>query len=106
VGAGAGVDVDGAGADREAEGGSDVSEQELLETINAKLDLLLKGRNRATGTKRFLSMREAARQLGISRDKALHDLIVSKRIRTVQVNGTTKIPASEIERVAQFGTDR
>lgn len=98
--------ADGARGSAVPEAGQPSEVAALLSAINTKLDVLLRERRPGTKAKRFLSMREAARQLGISRDKALHDLIVSKRIRTVQVNGVTKIPASEIERIAQFGTDR
>lgn len=76
----------------------------LLTNMNAKLDALLK--ERRVNTKRLLSLREAARQLGISRDKTLHEMIARKQIKTVQLKGKLKIPASEVERIALSGTPR
>jgi len=53
---------------------------------------------------RLLSMRQAARRLGISRTRTLPDLIRDRRIRTVTVNGRPKVPAHEVERIEREGT--
>lgn len=80
-----------------------MSETELGETLarlEGKLDRLLA----AKGTPRvMLSMSEAARRLGVSRNDTLHELIATKQIRTVTVRGRTRIPLSEIERVQLEG---
>jgi excisionase family DNA binding protein len=54
---------------------------------------------------RLLSQREAAHRLGVDRNTTLVDLIRTGQIRTVEVNGKRKVPASEVERLAQEGFD-
>lgn len=49
--------------------------------------------------KAFLSLREAARRLGVSRNSTLADLISDRRIKTVRLNGRLKVPAAEVERL-------
>lgn len=52
----------------------------------------------------LLSLREAARRLGVSRNSTLQDLIRDRRIRTTRVNGRVRIPATEIERLIREST--
>lgn len=52
----------------------------------------------------LLSMRQAAKRLGIGRTDTLPHLIAQRRIRTVTLAGRTKIPLSEIERIEHEGT--
>jgi hypothetical protein len=53
---------------------------------------------------RLLSLREAARVLGVSRNRTLPVLIREGRVRVVTVNGKPKIPADEVERISREGT--
>ena len=53
----------------------------------------------------LLSLREAARRLGVDRGTTLAELIEQRRLRVVQVNGRPRIPAVEVERLAQEGFD-
>lgn len=53
----------------------------------------------------LLSQREAARRLGVDRNTTLVALIRTGQLRTVEVNGKRKVPASEVERLAQEGFD-
>jgi excisionase family DNA binding protein len=55
--------------------------------------------------KLLLSLNEAARLLGISRNTTLHDLIESGKIRAVVVAGRLRVPREEVERVAREGTE-
>jgi hypothetical protein len=54
---------------------------------------------------RLLSLRQAARELGVSRTRTLPELIKAGRIRVVTVNGKPKVSVHEIERVAREGTE-
>jgi excisionase family DNA binding protein len=71
----------------------------LLQRIAADVASLKRQRQ----PKKLLSLTQAAKQLGVSRNDTLHDLIASKRIRTVKVKGKVRIPASEIERIQSEG---
>jgi excisionase family DNA binding protein len=51
----------------------------------------------------LLSFREAAARLRVSRTNTLNPLIKAKKIRTVRVNGTVRIPVSELERIELEG---
>lgn len=58
---------------------------------------------KAPKPKLILSLRQAAARLGVDRATTLHDLIRLGVIRTVDVNGKTKIPVAEVERLAREG---
>lgn len=51
----------------------------------------------------LLSMRKAARLLGVSAGRTLKPLIDCGAIRTVRVGNRDRIPRSEIERIAREG---
>jgi hypothetical protein len=53
--------------------------------------------------RRLVSLREAARLLGISRTRTLPALIREQRIHVVKVNGKPKIAMHEIERIGSEG---
>ena len=53
----------------------------------------------------LLSFREAAKRLGVDRNKVLPELVRRGELRTVDVNGQKRIPAEEIERLARQGFD-
>lgn len=80
--------------------------QETLSEVLARLDALQaevvalrrEARPRKAGQP-LLSLREAARRLGVSRNSTLADLISDRRIRTTKINGRVRIPAAEIERL-------
>ncbi len=61
------------------------------------------GRPRRVGQP-LLSLREAARRLGVSRNSTLVDLIRDRRIRTTKVNGRVRVPAAEVERLIREAT--
>lgn len=77
-----------------------------LEDVLARLDVLLaevvalrrEARPHKAGQP-LLSLREAARRLGISRNSTLVDLISDRRIRTTKIAGRVRIPAAEVERL-------
>jgi excisionase family DNA binding protein len=50
---------------------------------------------------KLLSLREAARRLGVDRSTTLRGLIRTGQLGIVEVNGKHKVPASEVERLAQ-----
>jgi hypothetical protein len=52
---------------------------------------------------RLISLRQAARILGISRTRTLPALMRDRRIRVVRVNGRPKIPMEEIARIGREG---
>ena len=81
--------------------------QDLLKTLLAEVQSLRTEltKLKAKPEKRLLSFRQAAQRLGIDRNQALHILIKTKQLRTVQANGRTRIPLTEIERLAQEGFD-
>ena len=82
-----------------------VSVQDALAAMQAELrSLRIQIRGRSS-PRQVLSLREAARQLGIDRNRTLKALLASGQVRTVQVNGKKKIPASEVDRLAQHGFD-
>ncbi len=51
----------------------------------------------------LLSKKEAARRLGVDRATTLAQIILTGRIKTVDVNGHQRIPVSEIERILSEG---
>lgn len=53
--------------------------------------------------KRFLSVAEAARRLGVSRNETMDQLIDTKALRTVVIGDKRKVPASEIDRADREG---
>jgi len=57
---------------------------------------------RASDRGRPLSYREAAVRIGISRN-AIPGLVRDRLLRTVSVNGRTRIPVAEVERVQREG---
>lgn len=61
--------------------------------------------NRRGASSILVSKREAARRLGIDRNKALPALIHSGQLASVSKNGATAIPVVEIERLAAEGFD-
>jgi len=58
---------------------------------------------RAAKGRRLLSLSEAARQLGVSRNKTLHQWIRDRRIKIVTVEGRQKVPVAEVERLSAEG---
>jgi hypothetical protein len=56
-------------------------------------------------TKLILSKREAARLLGVGRNKTLNELIARGLLKTVVVNGHIKVPRADVERIAAKGFD-
>jgi hypothetical protein len=60
-------------------------------------------RDRRNSQKGLLSMREAARRLGIDRSSTLPELIRTGRIAVVLKGTRPAIPVSEVERIAQEG---
>ena len=84
---------------------------ELLQVMLTKLSTLeadvgeLRREARSKGRPRpFLSLREAARRLGVSRNSTLADLIGDRRVKTVRINGKVKVPAAEVERLIREAT--
>src|SRR6266545_8300192 len=75
-----------------------------LERVERRLARLEAANEPMRAECRLLSMREAARRLGVSRTRTLPDLIRDRRIRTVTVNGRPKVPMEEVERVEREGT--
>src|SRR4051812_17622002 len=74
---------------------------ELLRAISATL-----GKSaRAQKPSKLLSLRQAARLLGIDRNITLHELISSGQLKTVSANGKVRIPADEVERLCREGFD-
>lgn len=72
--------------------------------VRAALDGLARsGRPRRNLDAKLLTKRAAARLLGVDRASTLARLIHDGSIRTVQVAGHTRIPASEIDRLAEDG---
>jgi excisionase family DNA binding protein len=69
-----------------------------LDALRTEMSELRSGQPKVS-PRPFLSLREAARRLGVSRNSTLVDLIADRRIKTVRVNGRVKVPASEVERV-------
>jgi len=55
--------------------------------------------------KLILSKREAAKLLGVGRNKTLHELIARGLLKTVVVNGHVKVPRADVERIAREGFD-
>jgi excisionase family DNA binding protein len=53
----------------------------------------------------LLSLREAARRLGIDRGATLATLLETRQIRGTKVNGRVRIPASEVDRLVRDGFD-
>ena len=75
--------------------------EELKAALTSELAPLLRRLGRSE--RRLLSMREAARRLGIAPGTTLPALIGSGQIRTVILAGRVKIPVSEIERIEAGG---
>lgn len=72
-----------------------------FDAIDGKLAVLIRQRHRSQ--KALISLREAARRLGIDRSTTLADLIRNGRIKVVQKNSRPAIPAGEIERIERDG---
>ena len=53
----------------------------------------------------LLSMRQAAKLLGVSRNRRLRDLIESGQLNTVALGTRRRVPRAEIERLIEEGTD-
>ena len=60
-------------------------------------------RQRTTPNAQLLSLREAARRLGVDRNTTLAKLIRMGQLRTVETSGRSRIPAAEVERFAKSG---
>lgn len=72
--------------------------EDLKQTVLKSLDRAAK-----KGSARLLSKSAAARRLNISRNDTLEYLIRSKQLTTVRVGKRLRIPATEVERLAQSG---
>ena len=75
----------------------------LLESIQQQINELKSSQTRPRKPKLLLSLREAAARLGVDRNTTLHDLIGLGLLKTVEANGKTKVPATEVERLATEG---
>ncbi len=79
----------------------------LLADVVRRLDALQAEvrelRPRRPNPRPLLSLREAARRLGVSRNSTLAGLIHDRRIKTVRVAGRIKVPAVEVERLIREG---
>lgn len=53
----------------------------------------------------LLSMRQAAARLRVDRNTTLKILISTGQLRTVQAGGRARVPAAEVERLAETGFD-
>jgi hypothetical protein len=60
-------------------------------------------RQQRKASSELLSKKEAARRLGVDRATTLAQFTTSGRIKTVEINGHQRIPASEIERILSEG---
>ncbi len=60
-------------------------------------------RQHTTPNAQLLSLREAARRLGVDRNTTLAKLIRTGQLRTVETSGRSRIPAAEVERFAKAG---
>lgn len=93
------------------EGRPDVISPELRELIVALVDAavdraerrLSSVRDQSPGNVRPLSLRSAARRLGV-RYETLHVLIARGELRAVVIAGRCRVPLAEIERVEREGT--
>lgn len=92
----------------EAQDVAHVMEQVLaaLARIEARLDQQARTRPRRSEPCRLLSLRAAAKMLGVDRGTTLRELIDAGHVHTVVVHGKTKVPASEVERIEREGTSR
>jgi len=63
----------------------------------------VKSKQQRKSASHLLSMREAARRLGVDRNTTLREMIDAGHIRAVPFQGGLRIPASEIERVCTEG---
>lgn len=72
-----------------------------LDGISAELKSLKRA---SKPPKRIHSQREAVKLLGTSR-RVLTILIATKQVKTVEVNGVEKIPATEVDRLSAEGWD-
>jgi excisionase family DNA binding protein len=70
-----------------------------VEDALARIERILRAR---TSTRRFLSRREAARALGVRRERVAQ-WIAAGRLREVDLDGDMRIPMSEIERLELHG---
>jgi len=76
------------------------------ETMTLRQELKsLVSRDAARRSHELLSLREAARRLGVDRGTTLAELVAQKRLRIVHVNGRPRIPADEVKRLASEGFD-
>jgi excisionase family DNA binding protein len=76
---------------------------EMVSQLRAELRALLSLGKRQG--KVLLSLREAARRLGVDRNSTLRELIQNGRLRVVSANGKLRVPATEVERLALEGFD-
>ena len=74
-----------------------------LSAMQAELHALRTQLRAHVKPRQVLSLREAARLLGIDRNRTLKALLASGQVRTVEVNGRTKVPLLEVERLAAQG---
>jgi hypothetical protein len=66
---------------------------------------LLANARRSRGDPLHLSFREAAARLKVGRGAVLKDLIARGELKTITVQGRTRIPVDEVERLAAVGFD-
>lgn len=77
-----------------------------LEQLLAEVRLLARLTQGNAGDRALLTLRAAARRLGVDRGTTLANMIADREIRTVRLKGKLRIPASEIERICREGTTR
>jgi|SRR5712664_292710 len=78
----------------------------VMARLEARLNALATARQPRGGDTRLLSLRGAARRLGVSRGRTLPDLIAERKVKTVTVAGRVKVPMSEIERIEREGASQ
>jgi hypothetical protein len=95
------VDFDAADELGPAVPGELASVLRALETLTAEV-AALRASSRVTA-REALTPREAARALGVDRSRVLAPAIARGDVKAVKVNGGTRIPRTEIERIAETG---
>lgn len=77
--------------------------QEVKAELVALRSVVSRMSSAAVHPRQLLSLRAAAKQLGVDRTKVIAKLVREGRVRVVLVNNRPRIPASELVRIAQEG---
>ena len=78
----------------------------VMARLEARLTGLASARQSRVGDIRLLSLRAAARLLGVSRCRTLPNLIAERKLKTVTIAGRVKVPRSEIDRIEREGASQ